>query len=29
MEPKLKDVYSQNRLPNTVKDGAYVVNLEE
>ena len=28
-KPKFKGVYSQKNLPNTVKDRAYIVNLEE
>ena len=28
-EPKFKDVYSRNNLPNTMKDGTYVVNLDK
>ena len=27
-ESKFKGVYSRNSLPNTVKDGAYVVNFD-
>ena len=28
-EPKFKVIYSPNGLPNTFKNGAYVVNLDE
>ena len=28
-EPKFKGVHSRNNLPDIVKDGAYVVNLDE
>ena len=28
-EPKFNGVFSRNNLPKKVKDGAYVINLEE
>ena len=28
-EPKFNDVYSRNNLPNIIKKGAYVINLDE
>ena len=28
-EPRLKGVYSRNNLPEKIKDGAYVINLDE
>ena len=28
-EPKFKGVYSRNDRPSTIKDGAYVINLDE
>ena len=28
-EPKFKGVYSRNDLPGTIKDKAYVINLDE
>ena len=28
-EPRLNDVYSRKNLPKKIKDGAYVVNLDE
>ena len=28
-EPIFNGVYSRDNLPNTIKDGAYVVNLDE
>ena len=28
-EPKFKGVYSRNDLPSTIKDRAYVINLDE
>ena len=28
-EPRLKGVYSRNNLPNKIKDGTYVINLDE
>ena len=28
-EPRFNDVYSRNNLPNKIKKGAYVINLDE
>ena len=28
-EPRFNDVYSRNNLPKKIKDGAYVINLDE
>ena len=28
-EPRFSGVYSRNNLPNKIKDGAYVINLDE
>ena len=28
-EPRFNGVYSRNNLPNKIKDGAYVINLDE
>ena len=28
-EPRFNSVYSRNNLPNKIKDGAYVINLDE
>ena len=28
-EPRFHGVYSRNNLPNKIKDGAYVINLDE
>ena len=28
-DPKLNRVYSRDNLPKTIKDGAYVINLDE
>ena len=28
-EPKFKGIHSRNNLPNTMKDGYYVINLDE
>ena len=28
-EPKFNGVYSKDNLPNKIKDGAYVINLDE
>ena len=28
-EPRLNGVYSRNSSPKTIKDGAYVINLDE
>ena len=28
-EPKFNGVFSRNNLPKTIKDGAYVINLDE
>ena len=28
-EPRFNGVYSRNNLPNKIKDGAYVINLNE
>ena len=28
-EPRFKGVYSRNNLPKKIKDGAYVINLDE
>ena len=28
-EPKFNGVYSRNNLPKKIKDGAYVINLDE
>ena len=28
-EPRFNDVYSENNLPGKIKDGAYVINLDE
>ena len=28
-ELKVKSIYSQNNLPNTIKDGAYIINPTE
>ena len=28
-EPRFNGVYSRNNLPKTIKDGAYVINLDE
>ena len=28
-EPRFNDVYSRDNLPKTIKDGAYVINLDE
>ena len=28
-EPKFNGVYSRDNLPNTIKDGTYVINLDE
>ena len=28
-EPRFNGIYSRDNLPNTVKDGAYVINLDE
>ena len=28
-EPKFNDVYSRNNLPNKIKEGAYIINLDE
>ena len=28
-EPKFNDVFSRNNLPKTIKNGAYVINLDE
>ena len=28
-EPRFNGVYSRNNLPNTLKDGAYVINPDE
>ena len=28
-EPRFIDVYSRDNLPNKIKDGAYVINLDE
>ena len=28
-EPKFNEVYSRENLPNKIKDGAYVINLDE
>ena len=28
-EPRLKGVYSRNNLPEKIKDGAYVINIDE
>ena len=28
-ESRLNDVYSRDNLPNEIKDGAYVINLDE
>ena len=28
-EPRLNSVFSRNNLPKTIKDGAYVINLDE
>ena len=28
-EPRFNGVYSRNNLPNEIKDGAYVINLDE
>ena len=28
-EPKFKGVYSRDNLPDKIKDGAYVINLDE
>ena len=28
-EPRFKGVYSRNNLPKLIKDGAYVINLDE
>ena len=28
-EPRLNGVYSRENLPNKIKDGAYVINLDE
>ena len=29
MEPRFNGVYSKNNLPNKIKDGAYIINLDE
>ena len=29
MEPRFNGVYSRNNLPKKIKDGAYVINLDE
>ena len=28
-EPKFNGVYSRDNLPNKIKDGAYIINLDE
>ena len=28
-EPRFNDVYSRNNLPKKIKDGTYVINLDE
>ena len=28
-EPRLNGVYSRNNLPKTIKNGAYIINLDE
>ena len=28
-EPRFNGVYSRNNLPKTIKNGAYVINLDE
>ena len=28
-EPRFNDVFSRNNLPKIIKDGAYVINLDE
>ena len=28
-EPRFNGVYSRDNLPNKIKDGAYVINLDE
>ena len=28
-EPRLNDVFSRNNLPKKIKDGAYIINLDE
>ena len=28
-EPKFNDVFSRDKLPKTIKDGAYVINIDE
>ena len=28
-EPRFNGIYSKNNLPNKIKDGAYVINLDE
>ena len=28
-EPRFNDVFSRNNLPKTIKDGAYVIHLDE
>ena len=28
-EPRFNGIYSRNNLPKTIKDGTYVINLDE
>ena len=28
-EPRFNDVFSRNNLPKKIKDGAYIINLDE